>query len=170
LPVLCLAPLMSIALAGCASPAVPFQTTQGTATSPPMPASIEPATPSPSVAPTRTLLPPPVSPEFPTGTYYHQHPEGYYCIYRFNPDGTMAYYWLAWSLDLAGLKPFSTGTYQTDGSRLTFTSTDLPGCNVPATYQWTYDGLNLGLQAIVQDPCSDRQRIYEKGMIGLDTE
>ena len=157
--------LVLLLLVSCATPQATTTPVASPVTLPPTTTPTEiAATPAPETA-TRTPLPSPVSPEFPIGTFFHQHPEGYFCVYQFNQDGTLAYYWLAWSLDVSGSKPYSTGTYRIDGSQFIFTSIDMPDCSSPATYLWTYDGRNLALQAIGEDSCPDRQRIYEKGMV-----
>ena len=132
----------------------------------PVPATLTPTTipTTPTMIPatsTRTPLPPPVSPEFPTGSFFHQHAAASFCVFQFNQDGTYAYYWLVSSVDVTGKEPYATGTYSTDGNLFIETSTDVPGCPSPATYAWTYDGQTLTFQAVGEDQCSDRQGTYE---------
>jgi hypothetical protein len=115
--------------------------------------------------PTRTLLPPPVSSEFPTGSFFHKHANGSFCVFKFNLDGTWAYYWLAPSADVSGREPYATGTYRTDGNLFIEASTDIPGCPSPVTYTWTYNGRALTFQAVGEDECSDRQRTYETPLL-----
>ena len=134
----------------------------------PVPATLTsttvPTIPSPTMIPatsTRTPLPPPVSPEFPTGRFFHQHAPASFCVFQFNQDGTYAYYWLVPSVDVTGKEPYATGTYSIDGNLFIETSTNVPGCPSPATYTWTYDGQTLTFQAVGEDQCSDRQSTYE---------
>jgi hypothetical protein len=115
--------------------------------------------------PTRTPLPPPISPEFPTGLFYHTHPNGTHCVFQFNEDGTYAFYWMTSSLRLGGTMPSETGTYAIDGTTYTVMSTDLSWCPPPAKYAWTYDGESLAFQVIGEDACSDRQKTYESSLL-----
>ena len=132
----------------------------------PVPATLTPTTipTTPKMIPatsTRTPLPPPVSPEFPIGSFFHQHAAASFCVFQFNQDGTYAYYWLVPSVDVTGKETYATGTYSIDGNLFIETSTDVPGCPSPATYTWTYDGQTLTFQAVGEDQCSDRQSTYE---------
>ena len=138
----------------------------------PTPTTI-PTTPTPTMSPatpTRTPLPPPVSPEFPTGSFFHRHVGGSFCVFQFNQDGTYAYYWLAPSVDVSGREPYAAGTYSIVGNLFIETSTDIPGCPSPATYTWTYDGQSLTFQAVGEDQCSDRQRTYESPLLYTKVE
>jgi hypothetical protein len=122
------------------------------------------ATPTPTPVPptpTRTPLPPPISPEFPTGRFFHEHAEGYFCVFQFNEDGTADYYWAVPSVDVSSREPYVTSTYIIDGNLYTETGTDYPDCPWPATYAWTYDGQTLTFQVVGEDKCPDRQRTYE---------
>ncbi len=155
-----------------ATPVVPTEasaapTLQPTATLAPPTGTLPPPTPT---AP-RTPLPPPITAEFPTGTFFHQHTgllAGTYCVLQFNGDGTFAYFYLASSVDVDLISPLLTGTYQTDGNLYTETSvtltrenSGLPDCPGPATYAWTFDGQTLEFQVVGEDPCPDRLRTYE---------
>jgi hypothetical protein len=142
---------------------------------PPLPTDTVPPTAEPtSVAPlptetsppiaTRTPLPPPISPEFPAGTFFHKHSGGYFCVWQFNEDGTYSYYWLIPSTDVSGRTPYFTGTYRIGDNLYTETSeasTSFAACESPATYAWTFDGKTLIFQVVGEDPCPDRQRTYE---------
>jgi len=127
-----------------------------------------PPTPT-SLPPTRTPLPSPVSPEFPTRTFYHRHGfAGPYCVFQFNEDGTFKYYWMISSLDLSRMKVYETGTYRIDGNLYTVTSTTWIGCPIPPpapSYTWTYDGQTLTFQVVGEDWCSDRQSTYESPLL-----
>lgn len=122
------------------------------------------------VTPTRTPLPPPISAEFPTGSFFHEHPGGSLCVFQFNQDGTYAYYWQASSLDVSSMKPYATGAYRIDGNLFIETSIDLPGCPSPATYTWTYDGQTLTFQVVGEDTCSGRQQTYESPLLYTKAE
>lgn len=113
------------------------------------------------LTPTRTPLPPPISPDFPTGTFFHKHADATYCVYQFNEDGTFVYYWKVLSLNVTGKRPFDRGTYTIDGNRYTETVENLANCP-PATYAWTHDGQALAFQVVGEDKCSDRQITLEK--------
>jgi hypothetical protein len=158
-------PLVLVVLASCAIARVaptptPIPATRTATRSPTTPTP----TPSPET-PTRTPLPPPISPEFPTGSFFHEHAGGVFCVFHFSQDGTYAYYWLAPSRDVSSMRPYATGTYSIDGNLFVETSTDLAECSAPATYTWTYDGQTLTFQVVGEDMCSDRQRTYESPLL-----
>lgn len=113
------------------------------------------------LARTRTALAPPISPEFPTGTFFHEHEPGNFCVYRFNEDGTLGYFLRAPSADVGDIRPYITGTYTIDGNLYTETSSSFYGCEWPATYAWTFDGQILAFQVVGEDKCSGRQQTLE---------
>jgi hypothetical protein len=114
------------------------------------------------IPPTRTPLPPLISPQFPTGFFYHTHPGGLsYCVFQLNQDGTFSYYYSIYSLDLSNRKPSATGTYAITDNLYNEMSSTLPGCSQPATYYWTYDGQFLTFQVLGEDSCTERQKSYE---------
>jgi hypothetical protein len=138
-----------------------------TATSPPTaePTSV-PRLPTETLPPmsTRTPLPPPISPEFPAGRYFHEHSGGVFCVWQFNEDGTYAYFWMTPAVDVNGRTPYIAGTYSIEGNLYTETSTTSTStylCESSATYAWTFDGKTLTFQVVGEDECPDRQRTYE---------
>jgi hypothetical protein len=156
-------------LVACATPP-----TVPTCTPVPPASSSTPVSPAPTsapgaVAPTRTPLPPPNSPEFPTGTFFHKHPTTY-CVWQFNEDGTWAFYWKVLSTDVSKRTPFGRGTYTVDGNLYTDTTTDWPDCPWPVTYTWTFDGLTLAFQVVGEDKCPDRQQTYEAPLLWTKLE
>jgi hypothetical protein len=122
------------------------------------------------LTPTRTPLAPPMSPEFPAGSFYHQHAASSFCVLVFRSDGTYAYYWFVPSVDVNESEPYVSGTYSIDGNLFIETSTTFPGCPSPVTYKWTYDGRKLLFQAAGEDTCSDRQRTYETPLAYIKVE
>jgi hypothetical protein len=157
--------LISILLVSCATNAPAPTLTQRPPTLAPTTIPGTPTFTTIPATPTRTPLPLPISPEFPTGSFFHQHADGTYCVFEFNEDGTYAFYWLALSVDVSGREPYLVGTYTVDGYLLTDTTTDISGSCPPAPYTWTYDGKTLAFQAVGEDPCSDRQRTYESPLL-----
>jgi hypothetical protein len=119
--------------------------------------------------PTRTPLPPPISPDFPTGTFFHKHPATF-CVWQFNEDGTWAYFWKVMSTDVTGREPYLRGTYAVDGNLYSETSNSDTDCPWPATYTWTYDGQTLAFQVVGEDKCADRQQAYENELLWTKLE
>lgn len=167
-------------VAGCATPAptatptpvprLPTETLPPPPTPtpiPPRPTATLPPTAEPTPVPpepTRTALPPPISPEFPVGTFYHKHSGGVFCVWRFNADGTYAYWWFTAELDVGDRTPYFTGTYSIEGNLYTDTgaaSGSIAPCESSAAYAWTFDGRTLIFQVVGEDECPDRQRTYE---------
>ncbi|MBM4429310.1 MAG: hypothetical protein FJ026_03055 [Chloroflexi bacterium] len=117
-----------------------------------------------SSMPTRTPLPPPISPEFPTGTFFHEHYGGVFCVWQFNEDGTYHYFYTSPTVEVIGRTPYITGTYTVEGILYTETSATSPNiavCEPSATYAWTFDGKTLTFQVVGKDDCLDRRRTYE---------
>ena len=165
---------------GCATPAPTATPTPvprlPTETSPPaptptpiprLPTDTSPPTAEPTSVPpisTRTPLPPPISPEFPAGRFFHEHSGGVFCVWQFNEDGTYAYFWMTPAVDVNGRTPYIAGTYSIEGNLYTETSTTSTSqylCESSATYAWTFDGKTLTFQVVGEDECPDRQRTYE---------
>ena len=120
------------------------------------------ATPTPThVPPTRTPLPPPTSPDFPVGVFFHRHTDGTFCVYRFDEEGSFAFWWMVSSLDVSHTWPLTSGTYAVDGNLYTEMSDSVADCP-SATYAWTYDGRTLAFQLVGEDKCADRQQTVEK--------
>jgi len=144
--------LVLVLLVSCAAPpATPTHTpTPATPTRTPIPAT-----------PTRTPLPPPISPEFPTGSFYHQHGPSIFCVFQFNEDGTWAFFRYIASVDVSNRQPYASGIYSIDGNLYTEMYLDRPDCSEPATYAWTYDGKTLAFQVVGEDKCAERQQTYE---------
>ncbi len=134
-------------------------------------AARQPATATSPTTADRTPLPPPSTPEFPTGRFFHQHTgllAGTYCVLQFNGDGTFVYFYLTSSVEVENISSLLTGTYQIDGNLYTETSVTLTrensgfsDCPGPATYAWTFDGQTLEFQVVGEDPCPERLRTYE---------
>jgi hypothetical protein len=136
---------------------------RATATPTLAPTSISTAAPivTSTATPERTQLPPPTSPDFPAGVFFHKHPDGTFCVYRFNEEGSFAFWWMVSSLDVSHTWPLSSGTYAVDGNLYTEMSDSVADCP-PATYAWTYDGQTLAFQLVGEDKCADRQQTVEK--------
>ena len=134
---------------------------------PRLPTETSPPTAEPTSVPpisTRTPLPPPISPEFPAGRFFHEHSGGVFCVWQFNEDGTYAYFWMTPAVDVNGRTPYIAGTYSIEGNLYTETSTTSTSqylCESSATYAWTFDGKTLTFQVVGEDECPDRQRTYE---------
>jgi hypothetical protein len=161
--------LVLLLLVSCATPpAMPTSTPIPPASSS-IPVSPAPTSAPVAVAPTRTPLPLPISPEFPTGTFFHKHPTTY-CVWQFNEDGTWAFYWKVLSTDVSKRTPFGRGTYTVDGNLYTDTTTDWPDCPWPVTYNWTFDGQTLAFQVVGEDKCADRQQTYEAPLLWTKLE
>lgn len=148
-------PLIFLLLTSCTSPLAESTPAQVTPT--PAPSLIPPTT-------TPTPLPPPISPDFPTGIFFHRHAPSVYCIFQFNPDSTFAYYWMASTLDLDSIEPSGIGTYTIEGNLYHETYTDYGDCP-PVTYTWTYDGQALTFQVVGEEACPDRQQTYESPLL-----
>lgn len=127
------------------------------------------ATPTLTPTPPHTPLPPPISPDFPTGTFFHKHPATF-CVWQFNQDGTWAYFWKVMSTDVTGRAPYLRGTYAVDGNLYTETSVSDADCPWPATYTWTFDGQTLAFQVVGEDRCGDRQQTYEDELLWTKLE
>jgi hypothetical protein len=144
--------------------------TSAPATSTPTPGYTVAVTNPVPPTPTRTPLPPPISPDFPTGTFYVKHPVTF-DVLQFSEDGTWAFFWKVPSADVSSRQPYVRGTYKIDRNLYTETSvTDFwgtpdPDCPWPATYAWTYDGQTLAFQVVGEDRCADRQQTYEDPLL-----
>lgn len=165
-----LGPVLATALlmVGCSAAAplptatpVPAPSATPRPTSTPFPTStLAPAATPPPPAATLTPLPPPISTDFPSGTFYHRHP-GAFCVLQLNKGGTWAYFFMTGTLDVSGTEPTYRGTFNTRGNLYTETSVTGIDCRWPGTYAWSYDGTSLAFQAAGEEKCPDRQRTYE---------
>lgn len=87
--------------------------------------------------------------DFPVGKFVD--PEDSFAGFYYYDDGTWAFF-EAGSIVVEG-------TYGVDGNRITITVTgdDTPGCDVPAVYDWSFDGTNLIHSLAGEDNCAPRK-------------